>query len=179
MQDDALESVNQIFINYSKNYSILIDSEEISFANDYKSQSAKVALLACASYFEKRLTTEILNALNTKDCELTRSFILRKSLSRQYHTLFDWKNMSANNFFVLFGDDFKKHIKNKIKEDDVLDQSIKDFLMIGSLRNQLAHDNYATFRLNLTVEDIDKKFRSALNFVSSIQVIAREFKESR
>ena len=113
-----------------------------------------------------------------KKCDLTHSFVSKKALSRQYHTLFDWKGKNANSFFGLFGEEFKEFAKLKVKDDDNLNVGIKNFLELGHLRNQLAHDNYATFILSLTVEDISEKFISAQSFVLNIEFLVNQYRAS-
>ena len=176
MGDEALAAVKDLFSNYEENYKLLINIKEISFATDYKSQFAKVYLLACASYFEQKITDVVLESLSTKKCTLTHSFISKKALARQYHTLFDWKGSNANSFFGLFGDAFKDFMKKEIKEDEVLALSVRDFLELGQLRNKLVHDNYAMFILNLTTEDINEKFISAQLFVSKINLLMNKYR---
>lgn len=178
MADNELLAVDQLFQDYEINYQLLLDKQEISFANDYKNQFAKIVLLACASYFESKLTTVLLDTLNTKTCSLTYAFISKKALTRQYHTLFRWDDKNANSFFGLFGEDFKSFTKQKTKENKVFDKAIKDFLELGRLRNQLVHGNYATFTLNLTVEEIQQKFISAQFFISHFKHLADEFKDN-
>ncbi|MDQ6975871.1 MAG: hypothetical protein Q9M22_04800 [Mariprofundaceae bacterium] len=128
MQDDALIAVNALFSNFEENYQRLIDSSEISFATEYKGQFRKVVLLACASYFETKITNVVLDALNPSECRLTDSFLSKKALIRQYHMLFSWDAKNANSFFGLFGKPFQDHMKEKVKGDCSLDAGIKNFL---------------------------------------------------
>ncbi|WP_353570040.1 HEPN domain-containing protein [Candidatus Albibeggiatoa sp. nov. BB20] len=179
MQDDALSAIEKLFSDYTENYALLIDKGEISFANDYKNQFAKIVLLACASYFESKLTKILLDTLNTQTCPLTYSFISKKALTRQYHTLFRWDDKNANSFFGLFGlfgDDFKIFMKQQVKDNEQFKIAIEDFLELGRLRNKLVHDNYVTFLLNLTVEEIQQKFSSAQSFINQFKHLACEFK---
>jgi len=178
IKDDALIAVVQLFNDYEENYRTLIQNNEISFATDYKNQFAKVILLACTSYFETKVVNAIVESLNTKDCSLTYNFLSRKALKRQYHTLFSWEAQNANTFFNFFGDEFKKFMVQRVKEDENLKSSIKDFLLLGSLRNQLVHDNYAMFSLELTVEDLWNKFENAKNFVFNIKKMTNDFKSA-
>lgn len=176
VKDDALIAVEQLFNGYEENCRTLIKSNEISFVTDYKNQFAKVILLACASYFETKVVNTIVESLNTKDCTLTYHFVSRKALKRQYHTLFSWDASNANTFFSFFGEEFKKYMVTRVKEDENLKSSIQDFLLLGSLRNQLVHDNYAMFSLELTVEDMWAKFENAKKFVFNIKNMTNEFK---
>ena len=66
MEDDALTAVNQLFDSCHENYELLISLGELSFATEYKSQFAKIVLLACASYFETKVTNIVLDVLDTK-----------------------------------------------------------------------------------------------------------------
>jgi len=175
-QDDALIAVEQLFNNYEENYNSLMQSNEISFATDYKNQFAKVILLACASYFETKVVSTVIDSLNTESCPLTYNFVSRKALKRQYHTLFSWDAGNANSFFSFFGEEFKKFMGERVKEDEGLKSSIQDFLLLGSLRNQLVHDNYAMFSLELTVEDMWEKFENAQQFVFNIKNMTNDFK---
>lgn len=50
-------------------------------------------------------------------------------------------------------------------------------MTLGTFRNKLVHDNYATFSLPLTAEDVKSKFDSADMFVSRIDALVAEFRE--
>lgn len=178
VQDDSLQAVNELFTNCDKNYKLLLEIKEVSFATEYKGQLAKVVLLACASFFEANIIDTVMKSLNVSGCQLTYNFVLRKALLRQYHALFDWKAKNANNFFSLFGEGFRDFMKTKVKDDESLDLGIKNFLELGRLRNQLTHDNYATFVLELTVEDIYEKFSSARFFTDKIESHCKEYRAS-
>lgn len=173
----ALDLITNQYNDFCGNYSFLLKNTQISFANEYKSQFSKVMLLSVASYFESAIIKTIKEALNPSDCTLTDEFISKKALARQYHTLFDWDKRNANKFFAFFGDDFKQFMINKINQDRELESAISSFITIGSLRNQLAHQNYASFNLQLTAEEIHNKFQEANNFfVSRIKDFIVEFR---
>ena len=176
MQNDSLLAVKSLFDSCHENYQLLIEKNEVSLATEYKGQFSKVVLLACASYFETKVTSALLDGLQTKNCKLTHSFISRKALKRQYHTLFSWDGRNANSFFSMFGEAFLDFMKKKVERDVNLDLAIKNFLELGQLRNQLAHDDYALFVLDLTVENISEKFESAQYFVDSIGTSFQEYR---
>ena len=52
MKSSALTGIEQLFSEFKQSHKFLMDQKEISFATDYTRQYAKIALLACASYFE-------------------------------------------------------------------------------------------------------------------------------
>lgn len=179
MPDTAsLHAINKIYQDYIENYQCLINGGEISIAMDYKSQYSKIMLLSAASYFESKVIRIITSFLNAGSCPLCAGFLEKKALKRQYHTLFNWDQQNANQFFGLFGDEFKLFMKKQLANDDALKKEIEDFMVLGSYRNQLVHNDYATFRLPLTAENVKQKFDSADMFVNKLGGLVAEFKGS-
>lgn len=170
--------VSRLYLDYTQNCEYLLQNQQISFANDYKYQFSKVILLSSASFFEVEVLETIKKELNPSNCELTNEFIQNKALVRQYHTLFDWNKRNANKFFSLFGDKFKSFMTNKVSSDDLLASAISDFIILGDLRNQLAHQNYAVFVLQMTAEEIYQKYLNAYkNFIQKLPAFILEFRE--
>lgn len=136
----------------------------------------KGLLLAAASHFEKSLSETVLEYVgerspgDPKVVELVR----RKAVHRQYHTWFDWDQTNANQFFAMFGRRFKDEMSAKVKADGALTESIRAFLRLGQLRNQLVHEDYASHYLDLTLEEIHGLYQGALPFVESFGAHLRE-----
>jgi hypothetical protein len=179
LNDSGRKAISALFKDYGENYAFLIERKQISIANDYKSQYSKVMLLSTASYFENRVIQIMLEILNPKSCSITHGFMETKALKRQYHTLFNWDQSNANQFFSLFGSDFKDFMKIKLTIDTDLNNSIRDFMDLGSTRNKLVHGNYATFQLTLTADDIFAKFENATKFVDSLIPLSQEFRDAQ
>ena len=57
---------------------------------------------------------------------------------------------------------------------DELKQSIKAFLEIGNVRNQLVHQNFASFSLEKTAAEIYALYKCALYFVDLIPTRLRQ-----
>ena len=131
-----------------------------------------------ASFFEDEIKQIIHRILLTSESKMLEEFIQKKILDRQYHTLFSWDAANVNSFFVLFGQDFKKFMIEKVRENEDLEKSIKDFLFLGKTRNELVHRNYALFKIDMTVDEIYIKFESALKFVDSLVSFCEEFNNS-
>ena len=62
-----------------------------------------------------------------------------------YHTWFKWDDTNANQFFGLFGSEFKLAMNNRVKESEELRTSIRAFLEIGNERNRLVHQDYVVY----------------------------------
>lgn len=95
-------------------------------------------------------------------------FVEKQAVNRKYHTMFDWSTSNANRFFSLFGNEFLIHMKKVMEEDQSIKVGMKDFMDLGSKRNQLVHENYATFNLDYTAQEIYQKFISAYNFIEIV-----------
>jgi hypothetical protein len=140
----------------------------------------KALLLAAASYFEVRLTGDVQAFCDAKVCEGSpvSGLVKSKAISRQYHTWFQWDAKNANAFFGLFGSGFKVFMEGKIKAEDALSESIKIFLALGADRNRLVHQNFGSFALEATPDEIIARYRGARAFVESFGALLKEFDDS-
>ena len=91
-----------------------------------------------------------------------------KAIARQYHTWFTWDASNANNFFGLFGEDFKTSMKKRCSESEELKSSIEAFLELGNTRNQLVHRDYVSFPLEKTLDELYTLYRAATVFVTNL-----------
>jgi hypothetical protein len=56
-------------------------------------------------------------------------------------------------------------MNERIRRDTTFAISVKDFVQLGSLRNQLVHQNYASFTLEKTADEIWGLYESACKFI--------------
>lgn len=170
---DSLYNENHALIEYLK------DKGEISFLNNVDAHFRKTLLLSIASYFETIIKESLIVFFGekTNKAELILRFIENKAIERQYHTYFTWDANNANSFFGLFGSEFKEYMKAEVKTNTELDDSIRAFLRLGNYRNQLVHQNFATFPLESTADEIYTLYKKALLFMSLFPQKLREYKE--
>ncbi|MEA3324548.1 MAG: HEPN domain-containing protein [Euryarchaeota archaeon] len=142
-------------------------NKEISLKIVADDNLKKVLLLSAASYFEDEIKDIILSFVekNSGTNLIIISFVKNKAVERQYHTYFDWSARNANRFFSLFGDGFKDQASEDVKDNSELEKSIRAFLEIGNLRNELVHGNFAVFPIEKTVEEIYGLYCSAHKFI--------------
>ena len=69
-------------------------------------------------------------------------------------------------------------MKQKIKNDNELAASIRAFLELGNDRNRLVHQDFASFPLEKTSNEIYDLFRKAMIFVDAFPTSLREFEEN-
>lgn len=136
----------------------------------------KALLLAAASYFEHRLSECVVDFVRERAAgsKLVENFVKNKAVARQYHTWFQWEQSNANAFFGLFGADFRAAMVERVKKSEDLHSAITAFMQIGSERNKLVHQDYATFPMEKTLEEIYDLYRKALPFVDSMPTALRE-----
>lgn len=130
----------------------------------------KVLLLAAASYFEHRVCECVLEFVRQRSSGsvLVTNFVRNKAIARQYHTWFHWSDTNANQFFSLFGTGFRSEMINRVKASEELRAGVEAFLELGNERNKLVHQDYATYSLEKTLDEIYVLYRSALSFVEQL-----------
>lgn len=148
--------------------------QQVSHHATLQTTLPKVLLLAAASEFEERVCRALRehvtgNILDAKLLEL----IEQKAIRRQYHTLFDWDARNAGKFWALFGQSFKSGMKAHCAKDPELTAAISAFMEIGSLRNHMVHNNYASFVLEKTLDEVYGLYRQGDAFVSNLPELLR------
>jgi hypothetical protein len=144
-----------------------------SFAN---SNLRKVLLLSAASWFEVRISVAIerFATLHSQGHPGIESLIKRKAVDRQYHTYFDWKKQKPGPFYSLFGDVCGNEIKQLVSENSELKDAIAAFLELGSVRNEMVHENFVAFPFNKTAQEVHSLYTRAEKFVTFVEAKLEE-----
>jgi hypothetical protein len=157
---------------------LLIDSIseiDITLKIEARNILGKALLLAAASSFEKLICNQVKEFVAEKTNSLSIiSLIEIKAINRQYHTWFKWDGTNANNFFALFGPEFKNINIDKVKASPKLEESIKKFIELGSERNKLVHEDFATYQLDKTLDEIYQTYCVAKYFALNIKNMLNE-----
>jgi hypothetical protein len=154
---------------------VLQSRSEWSLLNSTSDHFRKVLLLATASYFEDQISNTVAIFVREQGRSvLIESFVRNKAISRQYHTWFAWDRKNANQFFGLFGTEFRNLMTGRVATDPNLKLAIEAFLELGNERNLLVHQNFATFAMEKTLEEIYVLYKSALVFVTLLPEAFRE-----
>lgn len=163
---------------YSESSSIIrsLQGSEPSLAIAAGDTLRKGLLLAAASHFEHLITSVVIQyAMERSNADIHLvQFVQNKAVTRQYHTWFAWGENNANHFFSLFGSQFREAMTQKVKADDALRDAIRAFMQLGSERNRLVHEDFASFPLEKTLDEIFALFQQALPFVDGVAVYLRE-----
>ena len=171
-QNQPSNRVEELLRDHRELVEYLESANSLLLRDRVESAFAKTLLIAAASYFEVRLTQMIIDLYleMTQGVAELAEFVKRQAIGRRFAQLFQWgsdesPSRNANSFYILFGDGFSAHMKQRVQKDRDFDESVKAFLEIGNLRNQLVHGDYADFQLNKTVEDIYSLYTKAGRFV--------------
>lgn len=167
--------VERLYQELGEAQQVLAAAGEASLQSTVQDHTRKALLLAVASYFEHRITAGLETLAATAENPHLREFAVNTGVSRKYHTMFDWDAANANAFFGLFGADFKSRMKKKVAADPELGAAVKAFLELGQQRNRLVHQDYATFALEKTSEEIFSLYKTAIPFVESVPTFLSEW----
>lgn len=165
---------------YEESVSVVraLSAAEPSLAISASDTFRKTLVLASASYFEHRVSACVADFVHERasGSTLVVSFVKNKAINRQYHTWFSWSDSNANNFFALFGVEFRQMMQERVKSSDELRAAITSFLEIGNERNKLVHQDFASFPFEKTLEETYGSYKKALPFVDSLSAHLRECK---
>ncbi|MFJ3643332.1 HEPN domain-containing protein [Streptomyces sp. NPDC090108] len=147
---------------------------EPSFHATLQSMLPKVLMLAAASEFEHFVCSHIRDYVAESSSGDRISFLVeRKAINRQYHTYFDWPKQKAGTFWALFGPDFKKAAEARVSGQEELSAGLKAFLEVGSVRNNLVHNNYADVTISYTLDEVHQLYTVGCKFVDSLPSLLR------
>ena len=167
------ERIERQYQDSKELFQYLLGKGEISFATYIDSVYKKVLVLSAASYFESAISGLVslyAKRVSGSDKRIV-TLIENKVLERQYHTFFDWKTNNTNAFWKMFGKETYDAVRAQIDGDGELKEAERSFMELGRQRNLLVHENFAEFDVNITVEEIYKKYKSASSFIDYISKV--------
>ncbi len=172
--------VDELHLNFNEILEKL-PADEISLRNVAKESFRKGLLLSAASLFERQVTelvTRLVRGWGSDNCTLNE-FVRIKAIERQYHTYFDWDRSNANKFFGLFGDEFKAYMTERCRSKPDFDAAVKAFLEVGRDRNRLVHQDFGSFALEKTGDEIYELYKKAMLFIDALPQCFSEFSQTK
>lgn len=158
--------------DYQELKGYLLENGQISLENNVENHLKKVMLLSCASYYENEIQEIIKQFVNKYSSdEKISNFVVKKAISRQYHTYFQWEGNNINSFLGLFGETFKREVSTVISQDEKLKSQMKAFLELGNERNKMVHENFLVYNLEKTFDEIIRLNEDAEKFVEFIRTV--------
>lgn len=172
MSTESTTFIDALFKEQKELIAFLQQYGQISYSQSVEVLLSKTLLLSGASYFETRITNAIADYASrvSGTDEALISLVRTKAIERQYHTYFQWRegSRSAIPFFAMFGSSLKDSAKQELKNAD-LSQAVAAFLELGDLRNLLVHENFASYPLEKTADEVYHLFGEAIKFVAYVE----------
>ena len=158
--------VDRLYREFSSLLSFLLDAREQSLEITANEQCRKALLMAAASYFEDEITKIVTNwvaALKPHNRQV-ENWVQRTGIAYCYHKWFIWERRDAKAFDGLLGHLSKITCGPRSSRMAIWNKRSNDFLEIGEARNRLVHQNFGSFTLEKTTEEIYTLFQSARRF---------------
>ncbi|MGW4849426.1 HEPN domain-containing protein [Nocardia brasiliensis] len=138
----------------------------------------KVILVAAASRLENQVKQIVESLFREHGRDELGAFVAKRVMARNYHQLFDWPNEKARGFFTSFGPKCANAFDTAMKTDTEFLRQHAAFMRLGSLRNQLVHQDYATYILSETPKELSDMYEVAVLFPSRFEdIILQPFEE--
>lgn len=162
-----LTAVDRMYAEAAEVIKTLREIPEMSLHSAAADHFRKALLLAAASYFEQRISECVLLFVRERAAGsvLLENFVRTQAVLQRYHTWFAWDGNNANKFFSMFGDDFSLAMKQQVARSEEIQDSVRAFLEVGNERNKLVHQDYATFPMEMTLDEVYALYKRALPFV--------------
>jgi hypothetical protein len=171
----ASPAVESLYDEYRMLKEYLDRGEQPSMASYVQNRFTRLLILNAGSYFEDQICNGISRFASTTKNSYIVYAIETKAVSRQFHTYAQWdKDSIPWGLFALFGDHFKKYIKNRMSGDENLKESIELFVKIVNQRNMLAHRNFTEFNPDFTCEEAYQRYRRASSFAENLDTLLIE-----
>lgn len=175
------EKLDGLFTLY---HSVLDAVGEITAqGQDLKDIFRKAIAVSVASYFEvetKSVVLSLAKDLIGRQGKILTNLIENRILDRGYHTLFAWKDPKPNakmfySFFSSKSVKFTDFMRGKEKEDGEFAAAAACFVELGQARNILVHNDLAAVPFDLSIEEIEEKYKKAQKFLPKFRIYALEF----
>lgn len=169
--------VDELHREFAELLTFLDERGEVSLRSTVDGNFRKTLLLAAASHFERRLTEGVVVFVNevTSSDHVVSWLVRKRVVERRYHDWFDWDATNANRFFSMFGASFGRYMRHRVDQDDEMASSIKAFMEIGYDRNRMVHQDFGSFFLEKTSEEIYERYQLGTRFVEWFPIALREY----
>ena len=172
-----MSTVDQIYRDVTGLFEFLQHQKQQEFLKLVDNNFRKLLLISAASYFEKQLSDSVIRLAEsvTSNDHVIVNLIRKAAVERQYHTWFAWDGRNANKFFSIFGDNFKNYAQNELKDNQTMNRSIRDFIEIGRERNRMLHEDFSSFFMEKTFDEIKDLYLSAKEFVDWFPRVMKKY----
>lgn len=141
---------------------------ELSLSASVEAILSKTLIIMGASFFEKCIREAVFEKVKRLSSLSVSEFCRILAIERKYHSWFNWNNRNANQFFSLFGEHGKLVLRERVLKDEKLCSSVESFMYVGSQRNAIVHEDFASQTITATAAEIMTRIYDALHFVNFV-----------
>lgn len=142
----------------------------LSLQTSFSRFSNKHILLSAASYLEhcfvqmlEEHTTDVL-----KGNGMFANFYIDRAIRKSFYKYFEFPKNNVKPFFKSFDKDTWKEKVDAIVPDKVFAEQKQGFCSLINYRNELVHNNYAAYSLELTADEIYSLYVRAQGFIFTV-----------
>jgi hypothetical protein len=173
------DAILELYAEYKELADGLAASNELTFASTASAALTKNLLLAAASRLEVVFSESICSLFSSEDpaARIKQNFVRNRALSRRFHTFFDWEKNNIGQVFSAFGPEFKTYAQELTRDDEEFTTSYQSFLQICSLRNELVHNDFATFPIDKTLDELAMQYSKSAAWLETLRHLVESFEK--
>lgn len=155
----------------------LRERQDLSSYLDVHQLLGKSFLLSCASFYEDEVVQVMRRVLDHGGHSAhVRHWLDNVAIEGQFYKWFDFRTAkNTNPFLSKFGREFRDNMRKVLDAREKRKGAERDFLHLCQKRNECVHRNYAAYSLDLTIQEIYEKHRSAMSYIRIVDYGARKW----
>jgi hypothetical protein len=159
--------ISEIYDSCTVELQALNERKDLSSYIDVSQLLGKSILLACASFYEYEVVRLVRGVLDNGNHPTgVRNWLCRVAVDGQFYKWFNFRGArNTNDFLAMLGPEFKDNMRRLLDAKDSRKKAERDFLDLCQRRNECVHHNYAAYSLDLTLQEIYKKHKSAMSYL--------------
>lgn len=167
--------ISAIYDSCTVELQALSERKDLSSYIDVAQLLGKSFLLSCASFYEDEIVYLVRGILDNGNHPAgVRNWLYRVAVEGQFYKWFNFRGAkNTNDFLAMFGPEFKANMRRLLDAKDRIKKAELDFLDLCQRRNECVHRNYASYSLDLTLQEIYQKHRSAMSYIRLVDFGAK------
>lgn len=175
IRDPAL--ISELFRSCEEELGALKGRHDLTSYLDVNRLITKSFLLSCASFYEDEITRIARQVVETGQHRTgVQAWIRTVAIDGQFYKWFNFRSArNSNAFLATFGVEFKEGMREILDRKEVRKQAERDFIELCQKRNECVHRNYAAYSMELTLNELFAKHKSAMSFIRAVELGARKW----
>jgi hypothetical protein len=162
--------IKEMYLSSKSELAKLSDRQELSSYLITTQMLSKALLLSCASFYEHEIVNIVKSLVESRNGNKDVStWLVRSAVDGQFYKWFNFRSVkNTNTFFSQFGSGFKENLRQILDRNGTRKLAEANFLELCVKRNECVHKNFAVYSLDLTLEEIYQKHKSAMTYIRAV-----------